>query len=242
MNVLHRNKSWLYQKYREEKLSLRQIAKICGCCTATIRYQMKKFKILRRNLSESLKGRKFSSSWKQKISENHADVSGKKNPMWGKRGKDNPNWGIYRSIETRKRLSISKLGKNNPMKNPEVSKKVAEANIGKHPTEKTREKMSEARKKRIGEKSPAWRGGISFEPYGSEFNRELKSRIRARDNNQCQIPECGIYENGKCHAVHHIDYDKKNNEDWNLITLCHSCHNKTNGNREHWQKYFKGEI
>jgi len=242
MNILYRNKNWLYQKYWIDKLPLRQIAEIYGCCTATIRYQMKKFKIPRRNLSESLKGRKLSSDWKQKIKENHANVSGKNNPMWGKRGKDCPNWGIQRSVETRKRLSISKLGENNPMKNPENSKKVANANRGKHPTEKTREKMSNARKKRIGEKSPAWRGGISFEPYGIEFNNKLKSRIRVRDNNQCQMLGCGVYENGKCHAVHHIDYDKKNNEDWNLTTLCHRCHAKTNGNREYWQNHFKGEI
>ena len=25
----------------------------------------------------------------------------------------------------------------------------------------------------------------------------------------------------------------------NLITLCHSCHSKTNSNREYWQNYFK---
>ena len=38
----------------------------------------------------------------------------------------------------------------------------------------------------------------------------------------------------------HIDYDKKNCNSDNLITLCRSCHRKTNFNRENWIKYFNG--
>lgn len=93
-----------------------------------------------------------------------------------------------------------------------------------------------------GELSPNWQGGLSFEPYGIEFNNELKSKIRARDNNQCQLPRCGIYENGKRHSVHHIDYCKQNNEPENLITLCKSCHVKTNYNRKYWQSYFTNKL
>ncbi len=41
--------------------------------------------------------------------------------------------------------------------------------------------------------------------------------------------------------VHHIDYDKTNNNIENLIILCGSCHTKTNGknNREYWTNYYK---
>lgn len=46
---------------------------------------------------------------------------------------------------------------------------------------------------------------------------------------------CGSNENL---VVHHIDYDKKNNNHNNLITLCSICHGKTNGNRKYWIKYF----
>lgn len=84
-----------------------------------------------------------------------------------------------------------------------------------------------------GENSPTWRGGISYEPYTPEFNRRLKRAIRERDNHQCQI--CGAPENGRTHHVHHIDYDKAHSEPENLITLCISCHPRTNGNRAHWQ-------
>lgn len=37
----------------------------------------------------------------------------------------------------------------------------------------------------------------------------------------------------------HIDYDKKNCNSDNLITLCRVCHIKTNFNRSYWINYFK---
>jgi len=87
-----------------------------------------------------------------------------------------------------------------------------------------------------GEKSYLWQGGISFEPYTPEFNNALRLEIRARDNFVCQL--CTISENGQAHDVHHIDYDKTNSTRNNLVTLCHSCHTKTNQNRDYWQEHF----
>lgn len=78
-----------------------------------------------------------------------------------------------------------------------------------------------------------WKGGKSFELYGTEFNKELKTKIRKRDEFVCQ--ECG--KNG--FDIHHIDYDKKNNDSKNLITLCRKCHMKTNFEREDWKQYFQ---
>lgn len=86
------------------------------------------------------------------------------------------------------------------------------------------------------EGNPNWRGGSSFEPYSTDFNSELKLRIRERDKFTCQ--ECGELENGKSLHVHHIDYDKLNCEEINLITLCEICHTKTNYNRNYWQSHF----
>lgn len=43
-------------------------------------------------------------------------------------------------------------------------------------------------------------------------------------------------------AIHHIDYDKLNSDEKNLISLCFSCHNKTNVNREQWQLFFESVI
>lgn len=36
----------------------------------------------------------------------------------------------------------------------------------------------------------------------------------------------------------HIDYNKKNCNPKNLITLCRKCHSKTNSNRDYWINYF----
>lgn len=86
-----------------------------------------------------------------------------------------------------------------------------------------------------GEGHPGWKGGISFEPYGPDFDSGLKKIIKKRDGYLCQI--CGAPE-GKYaygHAVHHIDYNKKNNDEFNLITLCISCHCKTNWHRRFYQ-------
>jgi len=95
---------------------------------------------------------------------------------------------------------------------------------------------------KIRENAINWRGGKSFEPYGMEFNNKLKKKIRERDNYTCQ--ECGMTEKElgyKLH-IHHIDYDKKNNNPDNLISLCRSCHLQTNFKREDWTKYFQGKI
>lgn len=85
---------------------------------------------------------------------------------------------------------------------------------------------------RTGERNPVWQGGISFIPYTIDWTETLRRSIRERDNYICQI--CSQYGN----AVHHKDYDKKNCNPDNLITLCQPCHNKTNVRREFWKRYF----
>jgi len=89
------------------------------------------------------------------------------------------------------------------------------------------------------ENSPHWKGGISFEPYPFEFNKQIKERVRVRDNFKCQL--CGVpqLECKQLHCSHHIDYDKKNCKIDNLILLCHKCHAYTNYNRNFWIKWFK---
>lgn len=84
-----------------------------------------------------------------------------------------------------------------------------------------------------GDRAPSWEGGISFEPYAVQFNARLKREIRQRDKYICQI--CGRVQDGKKLSVHHIDYDKQNNDTSNLISLCSRCHSKTVHNREYWQ-------
>ena len=99
-----------------------------------------------------------------------------------------------------------------------------------------------SKKYQIGENTANWRGGKSFEPYIPTFTKRLKKQIRKRDNYTCQ--ECNMNEKqlGYNLAVHHIDYDKKNSNLDNLISLCRSCHSQTNFNRDDWTKYYQNKM
>jgi len=155
--------------------------------------------------------------------------------------------GKKRSEETNGKNRLAHLGKH---ANEETLKKMSKAqsgennaNYGKHFSKEYRKKLSRAH---IGiqarEKNPNWRGGISFEPYTPEFNRQLKELIRQRDGYKCQL--CGMpeIENIERLSIHHIDYIKKNCLPDNLIALCRSCNGKVNSNRDYWTEYFKEKI
>ncbi len=91
----------------------------------------------------------------------------------------------------------------------------------------------------VGDTHPNWKGGVSFEPYCPKFNKQLKERIRERDNRTCQL--CGIKENGRKHDVHHVHYDKENcNPD--LITVCRDCNVIANYNRDYYEELFMKKL
>ena len=85
-----------------------------------------------------------------------------------------------------------------------------------------------------GKLSPNWNGGISFEPYSPEFNKELKEKIKKRDNYTCRLCSEKLFLH-----IHHIDYNKKNSIESNLITLCRKCNGKANFNRNFWTEKFR---
>lgn len=87
---------------------------------------------------------------------------------------------------------------------------------------------------------PRWEGGKSFEAYPLGWNNTFREQIRYRDGYQCQVCGKPEIEEGRKLSVHHINYDKKDLSLANLITLCISCHTRTNSNREYWQVFFKG--
>lgn len=152
---------------------------------------------------------------------------------------------------TREKMANSRKGENNNMygkhHTQETRKKMCKA-IKKIMTPKHRKELSEIRLNLVekglcvGENHPNWQGGISFEPYGIEFNNKLKKQARTRDNYTCQ--ECGFNEEqlGKKLDVHHIDFNKKNNQLLNLISLCKSCHTQTQFNRQNWINYFQNKL
>jgi hypothetical protein len=98
------------------------------------------------------------------------------------------------------------------------------------------EKINREKTRPRGDKHHAWLGGISKEEYGYGWNKALKETVYNRDLGKCQNPRCS--GKSKKINVHHIDYNKRNHDINNLITLCTSCHCATNFNRDDWNKYY----
>lgn len=130
----------------------------------------------------------------------------------------------------REQLRINNINKNT---NPEVREKNRQLRIGKSYEEimgfeKAQEVKKEKSKLMKLDGNHQWRGGKSFEPYPIEFNDDLKKIVKENYNYLCQ--RCGISEKKslrKLHwslCVHHVDCDKNNNSEGNLIPLCVRCH------------------
>jgi len=135
------------------------------------------------------------------------------------KGEGNPFYNKNHDQTTKKVMSVLKKGKTH------------EEIMGKEKAKKWNEKMS-------GENSPLWLGGYSIKDY-KKFTNLLKSKIRKRDNQICMM--CGKHREKMKTAlsVHHIDYNKQNSIPKNCISLCMSCHPKTNYNRKHWKVFFQ---
>jgi formylmethanofuran dehydrogenase subunit E len=154
-----------------------------------------------------------------------------------KKGQPSNRRGVKLSEKTKKKLSESHKGKpgfwTGKKRSKETIKKLIKANKGKKHSLETRQKMSMSRS---GEKHWNWMGGKSYEPYTIDWTQTLKRSIRERDHYICQL--CGQLQREELFSVHHIDYNKKNCNPNNLITLCRSCHTKTNCNRKYWISFF----
>ena len=57
-----------------------------------------------------------------------------------------------------------------------------------------------------------------------DFTKDLRSRVKTRDNYTCQLCDATQGELSSYLAVHHIDGDGHHNNLENLITLCCPCH------------------
>ena len=167
---------------------------------------------------------------------------GKPSGMLGK--KHSEEWKLARSIAQTGKPHLSKEGKERLR----LFNLGNEYNLGKHLSEETKQKIREKAELRVRDKASNWQGGISENPYGIEFNKQLNEKIRKRDGFRCQQcfreqDELRTETNRKRKLnVHHIDFNKENNNPSNLIALCQRCHMQTNYNRDGWINYFQNEM
>lgn len=176
----------------------------------------------KKRIGEASKGRIFTEETRRKIGKVR---KGCHHTEEAKRKMSKAHKGKYHSEETKRKMSKAHgKGSNNLW-------------YGKHHSEEAKKRMRETH---LGENSPNWQGGISKEPYAFEFNDDLKELIRKRDHYTCQL--CNIGQNGIRHPIHHIDYDKMNCAQSNLITLCIGCNAKANFNRDFHCQYFTNLI
>jgi hypothetical protein len=143
---------------------------------------------------------------------------------------------VMSSQETREKMRASHLGKH---LSPETRAKIGIASRAAWSTPEVREKIS-------GERSPAWRGGVSFEPYCPKFNDDFRERVRSFWEYRCGLCGKTQVENGKALSVHHVHYRKEacceDEAPRYFIPLCASCHSKTGRARDHWQKILSRKI
>ena len=216
--VKNKNGRWIYyglflclfdNQKIEKRLDKGFKQKSCGCQTGE-------------EISESKKGKKHTEEHNNKISKTRIEkgiAKGENNPMYGKKHTDEAKK-LIRKANQDKRMSEEFKSIRS-----EKYKGIGNPNYGNG------DKIS-------GENHWNWQDGISDNPYPQEFKKELKQQILERDDHTCQCPNCTI-ENPKRMHVHHIDYDKKNNNPKNLITLCGSCHIKTNYNRKYFTEFYQ---
>ncbi len=134
-----------------------------------------------------------------------------------------PNKGYKRTEEHQKNLNLSLKGRKAWNKDRKgepwtIARRIAENN-----------KIKKANSCMVGDKE-----------YPLLW-KELRKIVYKRDNYRCQ--ECGVHcHNGKRINAHHIDYDITKNDLFNLITLCASCHAKTNFRRVHWIIHYTRSV
>jgi len=172
--------------------------------------------------TEFKKGHKTSEAIRKKMRDNHADVS----------GKNNPNYGRHHTPEAMAKIRKARerqFGENNPFWN-------------KHHTEEWKKKYS-------SKNHYNWKGGITSlrdQIHKLQETKQWRSDVFQRDNWTCQT--CGARSKSGNKIVlnaHHIksfvqiirDNNIKNvieaqlcNELWNVdngVTLCFDCHNLT---------------
>ena len=96
-----------------------------------------------------------------------------------------------------------------------------------------------------GERSPRWKGGTTYFPYCSKFNKRRKEDVREFFGRKCLACGAEEIEFRKRLSVHHVDHDKEqgcNGKPFNLVPLCKNCHAKEIFREEEYKKYINKTL
>ena len=171
----------------------------------------------------------------RKMSQDRKGKPGHPHTEESKRKISKANKGKRRSLEQRQALSIAMTGKKTgPM--PQAHRQAISNGLKGHDTpDWVRERISEGVRKYYR------RNGLGIvRIYPPEFNAILKRRIMCRDGFQCRNPGCKSTGKGRRLGLHHINYDKQDCRDENLITLCRSCNTRANYVSKHlWMLFYQ---
>lgn len=136
-------------------------------------------------------------------------------------------YGRKHTENTKQKIRLAVSGKNNKL-------------FGK--------KRPEHSKNMTGKGNPNYIDGRSYIDYPSEWTKSVREFIIQRDKGKCLGDNCTITREehlilyDRDIEVHHIDYNRKNCKENNLITLCKQCNIRANYNRQYWIIYFKNKI
>ena len=174
--------------------------------------------------------RKMSEAKKGQPGHPHTDEF--KARMSKRTGSNNPFHGRKHSEASKKKMSL----KRKDRKLSQVHCKAISNGLKGHDTpDWVRERISEGVRKYYR------RNGLGIvRTYPEEFNAILKRKIMCRDGFQCRNPGCKSTDKGRRLGLHHINYDKQDCRDENLITLCRSCNTRANYVSRHlWMLFYQ---
>jgi hypothetical protein len=134
------------------------------------------------------------------------------------------------SVEARKRNGTLKW------KEDAIGRK-SKKYLGRKPWTTGLTKYTDKRLKRVSDKLRKYPEGIDFSLFG--WTKELRQKIRNRDNWHCKKCNASQKEFKSVLVVHHIDGNKCNNLENNLVTLCRKCHKDTHIEQDYKTGKFK---
>jgi hypothetical protein len=184
----------------------------------------------KQKMSDAMLGKTLTEEHKQHLRDSSPHLSGEEASMFGK-----IPWNKGETKETN-----------------ESVKECSEKLLGKPLTEEHKQHLRDSSPHISGENCSAYIDGTSFLPYCEKFDDDLKERVREFFNRKCYV--CGKSEQEQIEemikdgkrpfkklSVHHVNYDKMvccNDVKPLFVPLCHSCHGKTQKDREYWEEFF----